>query len=173
MGRFISLAIALLLTGCTSYGGRDLVPESATEDDVFRVMGTPSLRWNLPDGMEQLAYPRGPMGGHTFMVYLNAGKKLVRIQNVLVPPMFESVRKDMDMEAVLRTLGPPVPAWTVYFERRDELVWEWRYCDDWSQYARFNVLFDGTSGRVRSTMSLTEDQIGACGGHKGSCWCSR
>ena len=53
---------------------------------------------------------------------------------------------------------PPVPHWTVYFEARDELVWEWRYCDDWGEPARFNVLFDGTSRRVRSTLSLTESQ---------------
>jgi len=36
-------------------------------------------------------------------------------------------------------------------------VWEWRYCDVWAMPARFNVLFDGTTGIVRSTLTVRED----------------
>ena len=61
---------------------------------------------------------------------------------------------------------------TLYFAARDELVWEWRWCDDWSEPARFNVLFDGTSGKVRSTASLTERQAVFGRGDRRS-WCSR
>jgi hypothetical protein len=58
-----------------------------------------------------------------------------------------------DKESVLRLLGPPVPQWTNYFKARDELVWEWQFCDSWNQLARFDVLFDATSGIVRTSLS--------------------
>lgn len=60
-----------------------------------------------------------------------------------------------------------MPAWTVYFKARDELVWEWRYCDAWNRLARFDVLFDATKEVVRSTLSIREE----CG--RDSCWCQR
>lgn len=52
--------------------------------------------------------------------------------------------------------GSSQPQWTMYFERRDELVWEWRFCDDWGQVARFDVLFDGMSGIVRTSYQRPE-----------------
>ena len=174
MIRKLSLLLSLLPLGCATYSYNGLAPGKATIDEVMGVMGAPSLQWDLPDGAVQLAYPRGPIGVHTYMVHLDSGKRLVRVENVLTPRVFASIVQGMDTEAVLRSLGPPVPHWTVYFERRDELVWEWRYCDEWRQYARFSVLFDGTTGKVRSTLSLTESQIGLCGGRfsTGSCWCA-
>ena len=50
----------------------------------------------------------------------------------------------MSGDEVMQILGPSRPDWTDYFERRDELVWGWRYCDDWNQLARFFVMFDAT-----------------------------
>jgi hypothetical protein len=38
-----------------------------------------------------------------------------------------------------------------YFKARDELVWEWQFCDSWNQLARFDVLFDASSGIVRTS----------------------
>ena len=58
-------------------------------------------------------------------------------------------------EEILRRFGPPT--WVQFFEWRNELVWEWRYCDVWAMPARFNVLFDGTTGIVRSTLTVRED----------------
>jgi len=42
--------------------------------------------------------------------------------------------------------------------------------DDWNESARFDVLFDGSKETVHSTLSLTESQMGLCGGD-GSCIC--
>jgi hypothetical protein len=30
-------------------------------------------------------------------------------------------------------------------------VWSWLFCDSWNQEAYFDVLFDGTTGIVRTT----------------------
>ena len=68
----------------------------------------------------------------------------------------------MEKDRVLCILGPSEPSWTACFKARDEVVWEWRYCDEWNEAARFDVLFDGSKGTVRSSMSQTEMQMGLC-----------
>lgn len=173
MMRFFLIIGLLLLAGCANYGGSGLRPGVDGREDVLRLMGAPAMEWSDPDGARQLAYPRGPMGAHTYMAFIGADGKLQRIENVLTMEFFSRVKAGMAMEDVLRVLGPSEPSWTAYFKARDELVWEWRYCDDWSELARFDVLFDGTTKRVRSTQTLRESQISGCGGEGGSCPCGR
>lgn len=169
----LALMATLLLTACAtySYSGAGLKPGEARLDDVLKAMGPPAMRWQYADGAQQLAYPRGPWGVHTFMVFLGPDGRLQRIENVMDETAFAHVRPGMNKDQVLRVLGPSFPGWTAYFQARDELVWEWRYCDQWNEAARFDVLFDGTRGTVRSTQTQTEAQMGLCG--EGMCACSR
>lgn len=173
MQKILLLFIALFMAGCASYGGRGLQPGVSTVAEVEAVMGVPALRWAETDGGQSLAFPRGPAGYHTYIARFDAGGRLVDLRNVLEPRVFAQVVEGLTQEEVLRLLGPPVPAWTVYFDRRDELVWEWRFCDDWSEPARFNVLFAGTSGRVTKTMAMTERQTAPFGFGNRRTWCSR
>lgn len=165
--RFFALAYALLLAGCAHFGGPPLVPGESRLDDVVAVFGEPSLRWTEPDGGQRLAYPLGPMGLRTYIVIVGPDGTLRQIENVMASPAFARIRPGMTKDQVLREIGPPEPAWTAYFKARDELVWEWRYCDEWNRLARFDVLFDGTTEVVRSSMSLREH----CG--RFACWCQR
>ena len=167
----IVLLAASLLAGCAAYDGFGLQPGSRIED-AEQLMGVPAMRWTEADGGQTLVYPRGPMGYHTFFLRSDAMGYLVSRENVLDMRHFARIQAGMTTDDVLRTLGPPVPAWTVYFKARDELVWEWRYCDDWGEPARFNVLFDGTTRRVRSTMSQTESMMGLSDAN-GRRWCKR
>lgn len=166
-----SILAALVLAACASYGIGSLKPGEAVRADVLRTMGEPAMRWPLTGGGEQLAYPQGPMGYHTYMVYLDAQGRLLRAENALDSASFARVQAGMSQEEVLRLLGPAEASWTVYFAARDELAWEWRYCDAWNETARFNVLFDASRGTVRSTLSLTEAQRGLC--WRGRCGCAR
>ncbi|MFA6903219.1 MAG: hypothetical protein WC236_09065 [Gallionellaceae bacterium] len=170
MKRIICICLALLFGGCSTYLGYELKPGEAGLEDVIQTLGKPAMRWQNADGSEQLAFPRGPMGLNTYMVNIDTDGKLQQIENVLTDTYFARIKPGMSKEEVLRILGPSYPAWTVYFERRDELVWEWRYCDTWNATARFNVLFDNSSGKVRSTLRLTEEQRGLCG-REGHCGC--
>ena len=158
---------ALLLCACASYSGRGLKPGVDQLENVLEVMGQPAMRWQNPDGSVQLAYPRGPMGYHTFMVHIGSDGKLGQIENVLDEKTFSRIQPGMTKEDVLHTLGPSFSGGTAYFKARDELAWEWRYCNAWNAASRFYVLFDNSKATVRKTMSITE----SCGW--GECPCSR
>ncbi|MBS1142328.1 MAG: hypothetical protein H6R13_3781 [Proteobacteria bacterium] len=172
IGRASAWVLAIgLLAGCAGYDGAGKVPVDARLADVERTMGVPALRWQGPDGGETLVYPFGAMGYHTFFVRGDASGRFLSRENVLTMKHFARIQAGMTQEQVIRTIGPPVPAWTVYFKARDELVWEWRYCDDWNEPARFNVLFDGSSLRVRSTLASTERSRSVFGGGDRRGWC--
>ena len=154
--RLALLAITLFLSACAGYSGSGLKAGAATLPEVIAAMGEPAMRWKEADGREQLAYPRGPGGNHTYMVFLSKDGHLERIKNVLDYEHFGRIQPGMSKEDVLRLIGPPQPQWTMYFKARDELAWEWRFCNGWNEQSRFDVLFDGTTGIVRSTLQLTE-----------------
>ena len=155
--RLLLIGCVLLLSACASYSGRGLNPGEATLNDVVTVMGEPAMRWQDADGREQLAYPRGPEGMQTFMAFVGADGRLERIEGVLDSKHFARIRNGQsDKAEVLRLLGPSYPYWTAYFKARDELVWEWRFCNDWNEVAKFDVLFDATTGIVRSTYQRSD-----------------
>lgn len=74
---------ALVLSACAGYSGYGLKPGVATLPEVIATMGKPTLSWKDPDGSEQLAYPRGPAGPQTFMVFMAPDGRLQRIEQVL------------------------------------------------------------------------------------------
>ncbi len=156
MRLWITLLATMLLAACASYSGSGLKPGEARLDDVQGLMGPPAMRWQEPDGSVQLAYPRGPLGYHTFMVKLGPDGRLQSIANVLEEKSFARIRAQMTKDEVLRVLGPPDYSRSVYFKARDELVWDWRYCQVFGNTARFLVLFDGASSTVRSSMIQAE-----------------
>ena len=158
MMRLIVVSLTVVLVACASYNGTGLRTGEARLEDVVRVMGTPAMRWQDPDGSLQLAYPRGPEGIHTFMVKLGPDGRLQSIENVLDEAHLARIRPGMTKAQVLRILGPPDygPGRTTYFKARDELVWDWRACTNNVNIQRIYVLFDATAGTVRSTMAKDE-----------------
>jgi hypothetical protein len=156
MKLWTSLILTMLLAACASFSGHGLKPGEARLEDVQGLMGPPALRWQDADGSVQLAYPRGPLGFHTFMVILGPNGRLQSIENVLEEKSFARIRARMTKDEVLRVLGPPDYSRSVYFKARDELVWDWRFCQLYGNAARFLVLYDGASGTVRSTMIQPE-----------------
>jgi hypothetical protein len=155
--RVLIVGVIALLSACASYSGRTLETGVSMLPEVVATMGEPAMRWKDDDGREQLAYPRGPFGTQTFMAFLDAEGRLERIEGVLDEKHFARIENGKsDMAAVLRLIGPPTPQWTAYFEARDELAMEWRFCDAWNKAARLDVLFDAHTGIVRSTYQRPE-----------------
>lgn len=167
--RLLLIGSVLVLVGCAGYGGSNLKPGASVLSDVVASMGVPAMRWKDSDGSEQLAYPRGPAGTKTFMVFVRPDGVLERIENVLDMEHFARIEAGKsDMSSVLRLLGPVSAHNAVYFKARNELVWSWLFCDSWSQQAFFDVLFDGSTGIVRSTQQrpnyvLLGGRVPGCG----------
>ena len=161
--RLLLLGSALVLAACAGYSGSNLKPGVSTLPEVVASMGQPAMRWKDADGREQLAYPRGPAGTQTFMAFIAPDGRLERIEGVLDMAHFARIEPGKsDKAAVLRLLGPSPSQWTEYFKARDELVGEWRFCDGLGLRAFFDVLFDATTGIVRSSFQRP-DYVGPNG----------
>ncbi|MBE0612286.1 MAG: hypothetical protein IH604_01335 [Burkholderiales bacterium] len=156
MKRLRNLIAIILLGGCASYSGSALKPGESRLEQVELLMGQPAQRWQDADGSMQLAYPRGPMGFHTFMARIAPDGRLQSIANVLDEENFKHIRAGMSRDEVLRRIGPPDESRSAYFKARDELAWEWRFREVYGNPAHFVVLFDASKGSVRSTMILPE-----------------
>jgi hypothetical protein len=150
-GRGLVVFSALLIAACASYSGSNLKPGVSTLPEVVASMGEPAMVWKNPDGSQQLAYPRGPAGTQTFMAYVGPDGKLQRIEGVLDMAHFARIQAGMSKEEVLRVLGPPGPLWTQTYSRSNTLAWSWLFCDSASLQNLFDVMFDATTGVVRST----------------------
>lgn len=148
--------LLLLLSLLAACGGQPVRPGESTGEQIVAAWGPPTVRYPEADGGERLLYSSGPMGFTTQVVVTGADGKVRSLHNALTEAEFAKVRAGEDTrEDIQRRFGPP--AWTQYFGARNELVWEWRYCDVWTYPARFNVLFDAATGIVRSTMAVRED----------------
>lgn len=165
---FLSATLAALLSACA---GPRFPAHATTVGELVAHFGPPAMRWPEDGGGERLAFTTSPMGMKTWMALTDGGGRVSSVENVLDMQHFARIQPGMDEEAVMREIGPPYRPWTVTYPARNERVWEWRYCDVWSEPARFNVLFDASTGKVRSTMSLTERQS-LYGNGRRSEWCS-
>lgn len=147
---------AIFLSSCAGYGGTELKPGSAAVPEVIAAMGEPAMVWKDGSGREQLAYPRGPSANQSFMVFIGPDGRLERIEQVINTQNFARIKPGAsDKEAVQRILGPSLLP-PRYSEARNELAWEWRFIDILNRRAFFGVLFDGSTGLVRTTYQRRE-----------------
>ena len=145
------LALAALLAGCATPPANPYTQR----EQVLHAWGPPAQRQAEADGGERLFYPTAPQGFITRVVSVAPDGLVRSVSNVLVEEEFAKVRAGDTEENIRQRFGPP--GWVQYFAQRDERVWEWRFCDAWMHPSRFNVLFDGKTRLVRSTMMLRED----------------
>lgn len=150
----LAALVFALVAGCASYGGWNLKPGASGEGQVRQTMGRPALEWEESDGGKLLAYPRGPMGLHTYMVRIDGGGRLTRIEQVLDEDHFALIRHGMSEEDVLRTIGPP--SRTTPFRMRNELAWDYRFRDLWGYPSIFSVIF-GADRRVKTAVRVREE----------------
>ena len=146
--RATALALAALATGCANFSA--IEPGDSAQSVTERV-GAPMTVWKNSDGSELWQYPQGYYATQTFMITVADGH-VRETHQALSEPYFSMVQPGMSREDVFRLLGRPRETW--YFPPRDEEVWIWRYYE--VSYMFFNVLFDRTSGKVRSTQRLQE-----------------
>jgi hypothetical protein len=142
-------ALAAYLAGCANFVG---VSNGMPAQQVQAKLGAPETVRKNPDGSEVWEYPGGPLGRQTYMVTLGSDRAVRQVQQVLSDEYFSKVRTGMSRDEVRRLLGKPGEI--MVFNARDEEVWSWRYQEQNAMF--FNVLFDRSSGTVRTTQRLEE-----------------
>src|SRR5262245_15543850 len=142
------LALAASLAGCAI----SPVKNGMDEMQVQARMGKPETVRKNSDGSEVWEYPFGPLGRQTYMVTLGPDHAVKEVRQVLSEEYFAQVKAGMSREDVRRLLGRPGDV--SVFSARDEEVWSWRYLQQNAMY--FNVMFDRTSGTVRTTQRMEE-----------------
>jgi len=152
------IALAFLAAGCANFYA--ISPGDSAPTVEARV-GAPGTVWENADGSEVWEYPTSPSGVQTFMIDIGPDQAVQAVRQVLREEYFSKVVAGMSRDEVRRLLGRPKEVW--YFPARDEEAWTWRYLE--VNYRFFNVLFDHTSGTVRSTLRL--DEVFLPGGGRG------
>jgi hypothetical protein len=144
----LSLAAALWFPGCAF----SPVTTGMDETQLQARMGKPETVRKGADGSQIWEYPRGPLGRQTYMVTLGPDQKVSQVRQVLTDEYFAKVTTGMSRDEVRQILGRPGEVWT--FGARDEEVWSWRYSQGNPMF--FNVMFDRSAGKVRSTQRIEE-----------------
>jgi SmpA/OmlA family protein len=115
-------------------------------------MGKPETVRKNADGSETWEYPGGPLGRQTYMLTLGSDHAVREVRQVLREEYFSKVQAGMSRDQVRQLLGKP--AETSVYPARDEEVWSWRYEEQ--NPMLFNVMFDRTSGTVRTAHRMQE-----------------
>lgn len=114
---------AVMLAACAGYAPPPGLPIGAPEADVTKLMGLPTGRYPLPNGGERMEYARGPYGKETFMIDLDAQRRVVQWDQVLDRSYFDTVSAGMKADDLLRMIGRP----SERVGMRNGEIWSWRY----------------------------------------------
>ena len=118
------LASAIGFYGCDAAHLAELKPGISTAQEVRERLGQPAAEWPNPDGSMTWEYPRGPEGTRCWMLTLNQGGVLQKIEQALTEENFARIERGWRAEQVRRLLGKP--ASEVKFPLKPEVVWDWR-----------------------------------------------
>ena len=118
------LASAIGFYGCDATHLAELKPGTSTAQEVRERLGPPATEWPNADGSVTWEYPRGPEGTRCWMLTLNQGGVLQKIEQALTEENFARIERGWRAEQVRRLLGKP--ASEVKFPLKPEVVWDWR-----------------------------------------------
>ncbi len=130
---------AALLAGCAAVGLARLEPGRSTEADVRQVLGDPAATYANADGSRQLAFPRGPEGLQTYMAFVAADGRLIRVDQVLSEAQFGRISAGQTTAGeVERLVGPP---WRKQdFPNKQATAWDYVIRDSWDYTVDFSVM---------------------------------
>jgi hypothetical protein len=144
---------ALLLLGAAGVGGcdyiaqRDLVAGRHTEADVRRLMGVPTLIWELADGSKEWDFVRGPQGIETLRVVIGPDGRYQGMTQLLTEQRFRQATPGMTRAELERMFSKPSEV--AHLDPADEEVLSWRYEGDGGFRYLFNAHLDRATGRAR------------------------
>ena len=140
----LSLTCLSMLTACSSYAPPTNLA-GITKDQLFAKMGQPDLEQQTVVGT-RLEFPRGPMGHHTWFVYLGPAGHAIRSEQVLTEQNFNQIPPGMTQDEVRQRLGRPSDVQGL--GRSRGVVWSYRYENFNCQWFQLEI---SKEQRVRST----------------------
>jgi hypothetical protein len=117
------VGLSLLLAACASYGPNDGMLGSSREQ-IIQILGPPSTELPGPESPVMI-YARGPLGKHTFFVYLNRDGVMERWAQVLNEKNFGQISPGLNRADVVATIGESKE--TFGLARNRGYVWSYRY----------------------------------------------
>ena len=120
------LALTLVLAGCASFSGSDLVPGKSTAADAQQSMGRADQQLKLANGDTALYFSRLPFGRAMYVVTFGLDGVMKSIEQRMQYPSFAKVvANTWTKKEVSELLGPPGQAGR--FDRQKRDWWEYRY----------------------------------------------
>jgi hypothetical protein len=124
------LAFSLLLAGCASFDGHNLVPGRSTEQDAIETMGKPALELPQPGG-KALYFSRLPFGRAIFKASFGADGVLRGVEPTLVPANIARIQVGKTTKEEARAiLGPPYRVTREPLKPMDTWEYPWLNADD-------------------------------------------
>lgn len=138
------LLLSPWLVACSSYAPpANLL--GITRDQLIAQMGQPD-RARQMDAGTRLEFPRGPLGKHTWFVYLDATGRAIRSEQVLTEQNFNRINPGMRQDEVRQLLGRPSEVQAL--GRSRGVVWSYRYENYLCQWFQVELTLEQ---QVRST----------------------
>lgn len=126
MKTVLVLALTLVLAGCASFSGSDLVPGKSTAADAQQSMGRADQQLKLANGDTALYFSRLPFGRAMYVVTFGPDGVMKSIEQRMQYPSFAKVvANTWTKKEVSELLGPPGQAGR--FDRQKRDWWEYRY----------------------------------------------
>ena len=126
MKQIAAFALSLLLAGCASFSGSDLVQGKSAAADAETAMGAASQRLTLANGDTVLYFSRQPLGRTMYVATFGPDGVMKSMEQRMQYGYFAKVVRDSwGKKEVSELLGP---AWrTGRFDRLKREWWEYRY----------------------------------------------
>jgi hypothetical protein len=117
------VSFVFLLNACAGYRPNERMLGNSREQ-IIQAMGKPAIELETSEG-GVMQYPRGPLGKHTYFVYLDQNGTMSRWTQVLEEKNFDRIKPGMHRDEVIALIGESRVRDGIAFGRGD--VWSWRY----------------------------------------------
>ena len=155
MKRILTMTIAALLAGCTTFGGPALVAGKSTGAEVEARLGEPAQRLKLANGESALYFSRLPYGRAMYVVTVRPDGVMKSIEQRLTRANLKHVFAGTStMDDVRELFGPPGREGRL--ERQARTWWEYKYVD-YDIRRIFWVQFSD-DGLVREVLDATDGE---------------
>lgn len=133
-----ALVATTLLAACASPAS---VPPGSSESELIGKLGRPDSEFVLPDGGKRFEYNRGEFMQRSWMVDLDSGGRVARVDQVRDETHFAQLKPGADdKETVRRALGTP---WKVEYYPPSRLTgWLYPYRESGVFNSVMTVMFD-------------------------------